>query len=126
MILFVSVATKMPVKVSYNIELGPDLSNDVMNIARKQGEDPDRIVNDIQELRDMIFGNIIFVRFAFVMFLPLLTIYYCIAYTERGVCIPPRTDDEFLIRFLRARYFKLEHAYNLVWLIFAQLYLNNN
>lgn len=28
--------------------------------------------------------------------------------------MPPRTDDEFLIRFLRARFFKLEHAYNLV------------
>lgn len=35
-------------------------------------------------------------------------------FTERGVCVPPRTDDEFLIRFLRARFFKLEHAYNLV------------
>lgn len=47
----------MPVKVSYNIELGPDLPNEVVDIARKQGEDPDRICADIQELRDMIFGK---------------------------------------------------------------------
>lgn len=49
----------MPVKVSHTIELGPQLSNEVMDIARKQGEDPDRVCSDIQELRDMIFGKIL-------------------------------------------------------------------
>lgn len=39
-------------------------------------------------------------------------------FAERGVCLPPRTDDDFLIRFLRARFFKLEHAYNLVGIPF--------
>lgn len=48
----------MPAKVSFNIDLGPDLSNEVMDIARKQGEDPERISSDIQELRNMIFGNL--------------------------------------------------------------------
>lgn len=47
----------MPAKVSFNIDLGPDLSNEVMDIARKQGEDPERLSSDIQELRDMIFGK---------------------------------------------------------------------
>lgn len=54
----------MPVKVSHNIDLGPELPNEVMDIARKQGEDPDRVVADIQELRDMIFGKYL-KRFSF-------------------------------------------------------------
>lgn len=48
----------MPAKVSFNIELGPDLSNEVMDVARKQGEDPERVKFDIEELRNMIFGNL--------------------------------------------------------------------
>lgn len=48
----------MPVKVSHTIDLGPDLPNEVMDIAREQGENPDRVCADIQELRDMIFGKI--------------------------------------------------------------------
>lgn len=47
----------MPVKVSHTIDLGPGLSNEVMDVARKQGEDPERVIADIQELRDMIFGR---------------------------------------------------------------------
>lgn len=47
----------MPVKVSHTIDFGPELSNEVMNIARSQGEDPDHVCADIQELRDMIFGE---------------------------------------------------------------------
>lgn len=49
----------MPVKVSHNIELDPQLPNDVIDIARKQGEDPQRICADIQELRDMIYGMLL-------------------------------------------------------------------
>lgn len=48
----------MPAKVSFNIDLGPDLTNEVMDVARKQGEDPERISSDIEELRNMIFGNL--------------------------------------------------------------------
>lgn len=47
----------MPAIVSHTIDLGPELPNEVIDIARKQGEDPDRVTADIQELRDMIFGN---------------------------------------------------------------------
>lgn len=49
----------MPAKVSHNIELDPQLPNDVIDIARKQGEDPQRICADIQELRDMIYGMLL-------------------------------------------------------------------
>lgn len=47
----------MPVKVSHTIDLGPELPNDVLDIAREQGEDPDRVCALIQELRDMIYGK---------------------------------------------------------------------
>lgn len=33
---------------------------------------------------------------------------------ERGDFQPHRTDNEFLIKFLRARFFKVENAYKLV------------
>lgn len=56
-LFFLSDSKTMPAKVSFNIDLGPDLSNEVMDIARKQGEDPERVSSDIQELRDMIFGK---------------------------------------------------------------------
>lgn len=56
---FYSENRTMPVKISFNIDLGPDLSNEVMDVARKQGEDPERLSSDIQELRDMIFGKCI-------------------------------------------------------------------
>lgn len=44
------------VSVSFNLDLGPELPDDVIDIARKQGEDPDRVCGDIQELRNMIYG----------------------------------------------------------------------
>lgn len=40
-------------------------------------------------------------------------------FPERGEFEPERTDDEFLIKFLRARFFKLEHAYTLVYVGFG-------
>lgn len=46
-----------PVKISHNLDLGPELPDEIIDIARKQGEDPDRVCADIQELRDMIYGN---------------------------------------------------------------------
>jgi len=76
------------VKISHNLDLGPELPNEILDIARKQGENPDRVCADIQELRDMIY--------------------------EKGYCNPHRTDDDFLIRFLRARFFKVENAYKLL------------
>lgn len=44
------------VKISHNLDLDPELPNEIMDIARKQGENPERVCADIQELRDMIYG----------------------------------------------------------------------
>ncbi|KRT82609.1 CRAL-TRIO domain containing protein, partial [Oryctes borbonicus] len=55
---------------------------------KELGELPDTRVQKLDELRDMIY--------------------------ERGECEPHRTDDAFLLRFLRARYFIVEKAYKLV------------
>ncbi|KAJ6649904.1 Clavesin-1 [Pseudolycoriella hygida] len=75
------------VKVSHSIDLGP-LPDEFVPIARRQGEDPDLTCNYLEELRNVIF--------------------------ERGDFQPHRTDDEFLIKFLRARFFKVENAYKLL------------
>lgn len=45
------------VQVSHNLDLGPELPEDIIDIARKQGEDSDRVCSDIQELRNMIYGK---------------------------------------------------------------------
>lgn len=45
------------VYISHVIELGPELPNDVMEIARKQGEDPDKRLAVIQDFRDLIYGK---------------------------------------------------------------------
>lgn len=55
--LLLSETGKMPVKVSHNIDLGPELPNEVLDIARENGEDPERVCEYIQELRDMIYGK---------------------------------------------------------------------
>lgn len=119
----------MPVKVSHTIDLGPKLPNEVVDIARKQGEEPDRVCADIQELREMIFGKhclsfFLYFRYNLCIFYlnkSLLSNSIVFASAERGICVPPRTDDEFLIRFLRARFFKLEAAYNLVGVIYIHI-----
>lgn len=122
--VFILDVSKMPVAVSHNIDLGPDLPNEVMDIARKQGEDPERLCADIQELRDMIFGKNE-QHSSYLSFFSILidSRFFSRFYTERGTCVPPRTDDDFLIRFLRARYFKLEHAYNLVSIVTTNCYM---
>lgn len=45
------------VKISHNLDLDPELPNEIMDVARKQGEVPERVCSDIQELRDMIYGK---------------------------------------------------------------------
>lgn len=35
-------------------------------------------------------------------------------FSEKGDVVPHRVDDEFLLRFLRARFFKVNNAYKLV------------
>lgn len=35
-------------------------------------------------------------------------------FSEKGECIPHRTDDAFLLRFLRAKRFVVRHAHRMV------------
>lgn len=44
-------------EISFYLDLGPEIPNDFMEIARQQGESPETVCSHIQELRDMIFGN---------------------------------------------------------------------
>ena len=72
--------------VSHTLEL--DFPADLEENARNIGEDQDRVCELLQQFKDLIF--------------------------ERGDCNPHRMDDDFLIRFLRARFWKVENAYKLV------------
>jgi hypothetical protein len=72
--------------VSHTLEL--DFPEDLRENALKHGEDPDKVCEIMQEFKDMIY--------------------------ERGECNPHRMDDEFLVKFLRARFWKIENAYKLV------------
>lgn len=67
------------VEVSHTLEL--EFPEDIKEDALKQGEDPDRTVELMQQFKDMIY--------------------------ERGDCNPHRMDNEFLIKFLRARFWKV-------------------
>jgi CRAL/TRIO, N-terminal domain len=75
-----------PVIVLHKLEL--DFSDDLRKVAIAQGEDPDRVCEMLQQFKDMIY--------------------------ERGDTNPHRMDDEFLLKFLRARFWKVENAYKLV------------
>ncbi len=44
------------VKISHSIDLGP-LPEELIPIARRQGEDPNMICNYLEELRNLIFGK---------------------------------------------------------------------
>jgi CRAL/TRIO, N-terminal domain len=57
-------------------------------IALEYGEDPERTCELMQQFKDMIY--------------------------ELGECNPHRMDDDFLIKFLRARFWKVDAAYRLV------------
>ncbi|XP_058452423.1 clavesin-1 isoform X2 [Malaya genurostris] len=74
--------------IKHTINLDSDLPAKIAEIARRQGEDPEKTCLLLQELRDMVY--------------------------ERGDCEPHRLDDDFLIKFLRARFWKVENAYKLM------------
>lgn len=73
-------------EVSHTLEL--DFPDDLLEAAIKQGEDPDRTCELMQEFKDIIY--------------------------EKGDCNPHRMDEDFLIKFLRARFWRVDKAYNLV------------
>uniref|UniRef100_A0A182NES0 CRAL-TRIO domain-containing protein n=1 Tax=Anopheles dirus TaxID=7168 RepID=A0A182NES0_9DIPT len=77
-----------PDGVIHKLYMERELPPKVAEVARVQGEDPDRTSLLIEELRDMIY--------------------------EKGDCIPHRIDDDYLIKFLRARFWHVHHAYNLM------------
>ncbi|XP_059049846.1 alpha-tocopherol transfer protein-like [Achroia grisella] len=73
---------------SVELELEPP-STELEEYAKQHcGEDPNTRLQAIYELKDIIY--------------------------ERGECMPHRMDDEFLIRFLRARNFIPQRAHRLV------------
>ncbi|PNF14739.1 hypothetical protein B7P43_G08927 [Cryptotermes secundus] len=74
--------------VAAELDLG-EPSDELKDFARRNlGELPDTRLNLVQELRNVIY--------------------------ERGEVVPHRTDDSFLIRFLRARRFDVEKAHRLM------------
>ncbi|XP_050072387.1 uncharacterized protein LOC126560472 [Anopheles maculipalpis] len=77
-----------PEGVAHKLYMERELPPKVAEVARVQGEDPDRKSLMIEELRDMIY--------------------------EKGECIPHRVDDDYLVKFLRARFWNVLHAYNLM------------
>ncbi|KAF2903937.1 hypothetical protein ILUMI_02238 [Ignelater luminosus] len=74
--------------VKYEMDLSePD--QQLLDYAKENiNEDPDTKLEVLEQLRDMIF--------------------------ERGECSPHRLDDDFLLRFLRARNFVVRHAHRLL------------
>jgi CRAL/TRIO, N-terminal domain len=73
-------------EVAHTLEL--DFPEDIRQTALNHGENPDKVCDLMQQFKDMIY--------------------------ELGECNPHRMDDNFLIKFLRARFWKVENAYKLV------------
>lgn len=67
------------VPVSYNLNLGPSLPDNVIDIAKRQGEDPDLTCSYLQELKDMIYGKTKNVFFIFAQ----INVCFC---RKRGIC----------------------------------------
>jgi len=74
------------VEVSHTLEL--DFPEDIEEVALEHGEDPNTKCEILQQFKDMIY--------------------------EKGDCNPHRMDDDFLLKFLRARFWKIDNAYKLL------------
>ncbi|KAF2879460.1 hypothetical protein ILUMI_26707 [Ignelater luminosus] len=62
---------------------------EILDYAKKElGEDPETRCQVLEEFRDLIY--------------------------EKGECLPHRTDDAFLLRFLRMRYFTVKRAHKML------------
>lgn len=99
-----------PEGVKHMLEMDRELPPKILEVACKQGEDPEKTCQKVQELRDMIYGWLN----CFVGNWNTLNLNATFLFTERGGCEPHRMDDDYLIRFLRARFWKVENAYKLV------------
>lgn len=74
--------------IEYNLNLNDELPEDIKKVAIENGECELTKTQIIAEFRNYIL--------------------------EHDRCQPHRTDDEYLIKFLRARYWKIEPSYKLV------------
>ncbi|XP_073823127.1 alpha-tocopherol transfer protein-like [Musca autumnalis] len=72
----------------YRLNLCPDLPDDIKKIAIEQGESEETRAQKIEEFRNYIH--------------------------KHNGCQPHRTDDEYLMRFLRARYWDIPLSYKLI------------
>lgn len=72
----------------YRLNLEPELPDDIKKVAIEQGECEETRAQTIEEFRNYIL--------------------------EHNGCQPHRTEDEYLVRFLRARYWNIPHSYKLV------------
>ncbi|XP_055850090.1 clavesin-1 [Episyrphus balteatus] len=78
----------MAEEVLHQLNLSPELPAAVKDVAIAQGENDDIKCELVEQLRNLIF--------------------------EKGDFTAHRTDDEYLIKFLRARYWNVELAYKLL------------
>ncbi|TMW39904.1 hypothetical protein DOY81_015016, partial [Sarcophaga bullata] len=78
---------KMP-SIEYTLNLDPELPEDIKKVAIENGECELLKSQTINEFRNYIL--------------------------EHDRCQPHRTDDEYLIKFLRARFWKIEPSYKLL------------
>ena len=74
--------------IEYTLNLDPELPEDIKKVAIENGECEMLKTQTINEFRNYIL--------------------------EHDRCQPHRTDDEYLIKFLRARFWKIESSYKLV------------
>jgi len=76
------------VQVEHQLDLGPELPEEFKKIAIDQGECEETKTMAIAEFRNYIL--------------------------EKNECQPHRTDDAYLQKFLRARYWKIDNSYRLL------------
>ncbi|XP_013115257.2 alpha-tocopherol transfer protein [Stomoxys calcitrans] len=72
----------------YELNMDPELPDDIKKVAIEQGECEETRIQTIEEFRNYIL--------------------------EHDKCQPHRTDDEFLIRYLRARFWNIPQSYKLL------------
>lgn len=78
----------MAAEILHELNLNPELPADVKKVAIEQGENDDVKCELIEQLRNLIF--------------------------EKGEFTAHRTDDEFLTKFLRARYWNVDLTFKLL------------
>lgn len=76
------------VEIKHDLDLGPELPDEFKNIAAEQGECENTKLQVIDDFRKYIY--------------------------EHDGCKPHRTDDEYLQKFLRARFWHVESSYQLM------------